>query len=96
MSDRPIDPRRCARCVMIGGLHTPMCPNHPFRSGRHRRPNDDNPGHRVVFGDLVPIEQYRNGGEGRHHRSPRFDPNNIADLARFLSPGYTTTTETEQ
>lgn len=26
-------------------------------------------------------------------RSPRFDPNNIADLARFLSPGYTTTKE---
>lgn len=23
--------------------------------------------HRRVFGDLVPIEQYANGGEGRHH-----------------------------
>lgn len=23
--------------------------------------------HRVVFGDLLPIEQYRNGNIGRHH-----------------------------
>jgi hypothetical protein len=39
--------------------------------------------HRAVFGDLVPVEQYRNGGEGRHHRSGNpFGPEISVDRLR--------------
>lgn len=36
----PIDPTRCERCVMIGGLHAAMCPNNPAHN--HKRITDMN------------------------------------------------------
>lgn len=90
---------------MIGGLHAPMCPNHPIRRddriacqlAQHRcllyvgycRQ------HRRVWSDLVPIEQYSNGGEGRHHMRDNWTTDYVFSVPGIVrrNRGLTTTTK---
>lgn len=62
--------------------------------------------HRRVFGDLVPIEQYSNGSDGRHHRTEHSLPPeqscthgpgcNCIETSRMVRRHFGLTTTTEE